>query len=335
LDTSLSCCAFAQLVDCETKVLELCSNLDKSLASRLVGAGVEPDRLSNLMNAASRSCHTNLKNTFQGISAAATDSQRDLNRSLLPMVERHMHAGYREALIVRRGRGCFTRVKRVMANHMEQMTRTMFHECTTELLESIESMVQKLSAMISAVVDIIFKTSEMIYSVMWGARSDKSMIMNPDELKEMRACREGLLPAIHAIVRRMGKAMDIMGIQRRHLHLEDMGIESRDVQNQRKLMAAEQQGMVIDLCDDDNDNDDSDHDDDSEQHDDSEHDNSEHDDSDHDDSEHDEEDPDSTQESTSVAKMADVLNLPCRSSSTGFKVEKDDTAAGKRESIHI
>jgi len=279
--------------------LEICSNLDKSLASRLVGVGIPADRLSNLMNAASRSCRTNLKNAFQGIAAVATDTQRDLNRSLLPMVQQHMAAGYGAVLMAQGGMGCFQRMKWVMTNHTQAMTETMFQGCTTELLQAIDSMVRKLSAMISAVVDIIVKTFDIIYSVLWDDQSEKSMHIDPEELDQIRACRDGLLPVIHAIMGRIGKAMDLMGIKRPQLDLDVMGVESWDVQNQRKLSKAQQQGMIVDLCDDDDDS-----------------------------------NPDQKAPGTSfVVTMADRSNLAY--SSVGIKAEKDSTAASKREVILV
>jgi len=223
--------------------------VDKSLALQLTGMGVETDRLSSLVNAASRSCHTKLENVFEKISATATNMQRDLNRSMVPIIKQHMQAGYTAVVILQGGKNCFDRMSSSMVNHTQRMMSTMFRKCMTELLQGIELMVQNLSAMISDSADIIVKTLETIFSVIWEDQSKKAMHIDCNA--QIRECRNRVLPDIHAITGRMGKAMDLMGIEGPPVDSEVAGVNNGDVQNQSKLSVAQQQNMVIDLCEDD------------------------------------------------------------------------------------
>jgi hypothetical protein len=74
----------------ESQVLSLGPEVDKSIVRALQQAGVAANRLATMSNAGTRSCNTSVKQSFQSVNGFATEQQRDLNRSLLPLVQARM-----------------------------------------------------------------------------------------------------------------------------------------------------------------------------------------------------------------------------------------------------
>jgi hypothetical protein len=237
---------------CEQKVLHICSLLDQSLATALTENGVRQDRLTTLMTAANRGCRTNLTNAFQGIAAVATNSQRDLNRSLLPLVKKQMIHGYTNVINVPGGPGKFARMKVAMEDHCSKTVSTMFDDTTVQMLTAIGAMVDRLSGMLAAVVSVIEKTFSQVYSVLWDDGQEEQVSMfDPIKALEVREARDRVLPEILALQKMIISAMGLMGIEREALDLEMMGVESWEDRIEKKRKEAEDKGLMVDLCDDD------------------------------------------------------------------------------------
>jgi hypothetical protein len=92
------------LRECEAKVLALASAVDKAVVSELAKTGLDRARLGTMAGTASRTCATALKASFQAMKEVATNTQRDLNRSLLPMVQARMKQGYSNTMSVPGGK---------------------------------------------------------------------------------------------------------------------------------------------------------------------------------------------------------------------------------------
>lgn len=138
----------------EEQVAKICAAIDKELAAGFVGAGMDSNRVSTMINAAKRTCNTSLKASFQAMKQVAINSQRELNRSLLPKVQTRMHSGYDLTVSVQGGPGKFNRMKDTMATFAGGTVTSMFDESTTELLESVGNLIEHMAAMISALPQV-------------------------------------------------------------------------------------------------------------------------------------------------------------------------------------
>jgi hypothetical protein len=241
------------LNECERQMLAICASVDQALVAAFSGAGMSSDRLSSMVNAASRSCSNSLKASFQAMQTIAADSQRNLNRSLLPMVQERMKDGFSATVNVPSGSGKFQRMKGAMERHAQGAVHSMFSESTVELLKKVGSLIEQLASMVSATDKVITRTLESVYSVCWDDESDKGALMDPVLQEKVRACRDKCLPDLHQLGETVTSAMQLLGIERDDLELDVMGVESWEAQNAKKLKEAMDKGDVIDLMDSDDD----------------------------------------------------------------------------------
>jgi hypothetical protein len=241
------------LVECETQVLALCSSVDNALASAFTEAGLSSDRLSLMVNAASRSCKTALKAAFRAMKEAATSSQRDLNRSLLPAVQTRMKDSYNATLSVPSGTGKFMRMKNAMESITLGSLGSLFDDSTKELLAAVGNLILQLSGIIEGTVQVIRKTLESVYSVIWDDQSDTSALIDPVQQQKIRACRDRVLPHLNRLFDVQGSAMELLGLEREELELDVIGVDTVDTRIARKLQEAMDKGEVIGLCDLDSD----------------------------------------------------------------------------------
>lgn len=242
------------LRECERKVAEICSALDKAMAAGLSEAGVGRDRIAPMVNAASRSCTTALKASFQAMFEVAANSQRDLNRSLLPKVQDRMQDGYTAAVGVPSGTGRFARIKSAVESHADQAVRTLFDDATVELLTAIGNLIDQLASMMGATAEVITKTMTSVYSVCWEDQTAQSVHLDPAMQAKVRACRDKLLPALNKLAGTQTGALELLGIEREDLELEMAAVESWEERNAKKMQAAIETGDLIDLCDSDDEN---------------------------------------------------------------------------------
>jgi hypothetical protein len=172
---------------CEKEVLALSTGLDKSLVTGLSLTGMDTARLQTMANTASRACSNAVKEAFRSMRTVASDSQRDLNRSLLPLVKSRMDPGYQSGVNVQRGPGTFNRSKKAMQEHTLKAVSSMFSEATQELLTAINTLIAKLGGMVAAMFEVIRKSLENVYSVCWEDQTGKSAaIMDPVHQEKVR-----------------------------------------------------------------------------------------------------------------------------------------------------
>jgi hypothetical protein len=241
------------LNECERQMLAICASVDQALVAGFSGAGMSSDRLSSMVNAANRSCSNSLKASFQAMQTIAADSQRNLNRSLLPMVQERMKDGFAATVNVSGGPRKFKRMKGAMEKHAQGAVQSMFSESTVELLRNVGSLIEQLASMASATDKVITRTLESVYSVCWDDESDTAALMDLVLQETVRACRDKCLPDLHQLGETVTGAMQLLGIERDELELDVMGVESWEAQNAKKLKEAMDKGDVIDLMDSDDD----------------------------------------------------------------------------------
>ena len=239
------------LRESEAKVLTLASSVDKAVISGLAQTGLDSARLSTMAGTASRSCTNALKSSFRSMNEVATNTQRELNRSLLPKVQARMKQGYSNTTSVPGGCGKFMRMKDALEGHANVAVHGMFDESTTELLKAVHDMVKQLSSMIAATSQTIAKTMEGVYSVCWDDQSDKAALLDPAMQQKVRECRDKLLPDLNKLRHTQDETMELVGIEREELDLDVMEVASWEKQNAEKLAAAIENNMLIDLCDSD------------------------------------------------------------------------------------
>lgn len=240
------------LNEIERNILQLCADVSQSLASNFRASGVDANRLTSMVNTANRSAISALKALFQQMGAVAVDAQRELSRTLLPAVQSQMEPAYQAVLNVQGGSGTYMRMKDAMAGNAQQVVNRMFSDATRNLLAGIQSVIQRLHAMIASAALVIHKTMENVFSICWDDQSGASTkLIDPEMLKKIRECRDALLPELNRLFEVQTGASELLGIEREEMELDLMAVETFDQSLERRLEEAKKKGEVIDLCDPD------------------------------------------------------------------------------------
>jgi len=238
------------LADCENQVQNICSSINQAIASAFIKKGKNKAQLMNMSNTANRSCTNAVKIAFDLMRNVASSTQRNLNRSLLPLVQAHMQAGYASGLSVPRGPGSFNRMKNAMETAAQCNVQSMFDGSIIQLLKGIDNLVKQLVTLISESGQTISKHLENVYSICWDDQEQAKMI-DPEMQGKVRASRDSLLPTLNKLWKNLDTARNLMGIEREELDLDVMAVESLDNTIKRKLDEATCNGEVIDLCNSD------------------------------------------------------------------------------------
>jgi hypothetical protein len=182
------------LAECETKVNGICAAVNEAIVSKLAQEGVDKARLSNMSNAASRSCVNAVKASFDSMRARATETQRNLNRSLLPQVQERMKEGYAAANSVVRGSGVFNRIKTAIEGNARASVNSMFDQLTIGLIKGIDVLINDLVRLILSTGESVNKHLESGYSICcWDDQSDKTILIDPAAMQQkVRECRDRL-----------------------------------------------------------------------------------------------------------------------------------------------
>lgn len=245
------------LAEYEQRIFSLCSKVDQALVSAFAATGMDVARLRTIATTANRTCTTAVKAAFGSMRTFATDTQRELNRSLLPLVQARMKQGYFQTVNVAGGAGKFNRMKMAIENHSSGAVMTMFDESTNQLCSEISKMIDRLSTMVNQVTVTIRNCLEGVYSICWNDQSDKSALVDPAMQTKIRECRDNLLPDLNRLRSAQDETMKLVGIDREALELEVMTVESLETRIEKSFQKAQEAGEVIDLCDssDEDDND--------------------------------------------------------------------------------
>lgn len=240
------------LNDAERQVLQVCSELDHSMASSFIGAGLPAEQVSPMISTASRTCKTSVASSFRQMKDVARNSQRDLNRSLLPKIQGRMNAAYNNTISVPGGCGKFNRMKEAMYSNSNNATSSMFKESTGEMLVAIGKMVQSLGNLIQGLVGSIRAALNGVYSVCWDSNGPDA-VLSPEELGCIQECRNKLLPELERLSNLRTEVLGLLGIEREHVELDVTAVTTWEDNFQKKVKDATVSGNLIDLCDSDSD----------------------------------------------------------------------------------
>ena len=185
------------------------------------------------------------------IRTLATDTQRVLNRSLLPQVQTSMTGSYEACLNVPRGPGVFNRMKYAMDSTTSHNVSVMFNASEIALLKGIDDLIKKLAEQIGQTGTLISKHLEDVYSIYWDDQNDRNKIIDPDKQIQVKKCRDSLLPALNQIRNDVGKIQDLVGIKREDWDVDVIGAEDLETSIDRREEEATKNGEIIDLCDSD------------------------------------------------------------------------------------
>ena len=137
------------LSEAETKVQGICLTINKTIAAEFEQEGVDKNQLINMSTTANRSCANAVKASFAAMRHLGTETQRNLNRSLLPLVTENMRGSYSACLTCPRGSGVFNRMKFAMQSMTEKKVQGMFDNSKLTLLKCIEGLLKQLVSLIS------------------------------------------------------------------------------------------------------------------------------------------------------------------------------------------
>ena len=239
------------LSEAETKVQGICLTINKTIATEFEQEGVDKNQLINMSTTANRSCANVVKASFAAMRHLGTETQRNLNRSLLPLVTENMRGSYSACLTCPRGSGVFNRMKFAMQSMTENKVQGMFENSKVSLLKGIEGLLKQLVSLISQSSLTITKHLEDVYSIYWDDQNDLSKALNSEMQERIRKCRDALLPDLNQLGAVLGNAQALVGIERTELDLDVMAVESLDNTVKRIINTARDKGEIIDLCDSD------------------------------------------------------------------------------------
>jgi hypothetical protein len=239
------------LLDCEKKIQTLCSEINLAIASEFENEGMDKNRTTSMSSTAGRGCSNAVKQSFSEMRRHATETQRNLNRSLLPIVQAQMIESYTNTMNATAGTGRFSRMKDAMLNTTKTKVRTMFDRSTLALLTGIDELVNQLVHLILQTSATISKHLQNVYSICWDDQSEQSKNLDQESQRIVRSCRDALLPDLNKLCKDLASVQDKLGIEREALELDVMAVECLDKTIQRKSDEAKASGLVIDLCDSD------------------------------------------------------------------------------------
>jgi len=234
----------------ERDALGACKALYQATLDDFVNSGYDRARIVQISGTAARTGDAHVRMVFASIRNVARDDQRELNRSLLPLVKERMSSTYSATTNVQRGSGRFSRMKGAMCGGSQVAVQTMFDDTTEFMLKQVDDLITKLGNMMKAVKDSFCKQVHGIYSVCWEDQSEK-VSTDPVMLEKIRQCKDALLPDLNKLRDKHNDVMKLAGIEVEEPELDMMAVASLDTRLAEQLKAAEDKGMVIDLCDSD------------------------------------------------------------------------------------
>ena len=231
--------------------LVICKDVSDALLPAFSKAGVEKARIRTIWTTANRSYATAVKAAFAEMRNFATDTQRDLSRSLLPLIQQRMKAGYENTTHVAGGAGKFNRMKHAMETHSHGAVTSMFDDSMTQLLAAIQKMIKELCDKVKDLVETISKCLSDVYSILWDEQSQSSEKLDLEMQAKVRQCRDALLPLLNDVRKSQGEAMQLIGLEHEDPECEATQVLSGDAILDKAYREAEARGEVIDLCDSD------------------------------------------------------------------------------------
>ncbi|KAL1740297.1 hypothetical protein HDZ31DRAFT_68071 [Schizophyllum fasciatum] len=117
------------------------------------------------------SCCEQARVTFSGISDSSTaqldKGQRTASGLLKPSVQKRLLPGYKEALVLPKGKGIVQRQKDFFADHVEQWRPYMFHQAAQEMLEKLRGTTDKLEKSLVREMEVFAQQIEVNMATLW------------------------------------------------------------------------------------------------------------------------------------------------------------------------
>ena len=198
------------LAESEQQVVQISIELAKNVAGALVEAGMDPKRVEALAATADQNCATAIQAAFQNVFQLACNSQRNLNRSLLPKIRGQMSPGYSAAVTVPGGKGKFQRMIGAVAGHTNTAIETMFDEATVELQRSIDDFILQIASKIHNMAEVINNSLDSIYLL---SSHKKWVVLDPFMQKQIQDCRNQVLPELLQLKEGQNKAMTFLELE--------------------------------------------------------------------------------------------------------------------------
>jgi hypothetical protein len=246
MDTAIT----AALAVVERNLMQLCTNTNQGIVGAFSKEGLVMQRLSIMSMTAMRRCLGYIRERFSGIKNTATERQRELNRSLLPVVQESMKHSYAASLAVSFGSGVFNRMKHAMITTTHSQVNHMFSSSTIILIKGIESLLGQLANAICLTAGSLRSQLYSVYSICWDG-SKQNLAADPIQLQKTQECRVRLLPSLNALCEHQQGARAILGLKREEPEMELMEVETLEHSIQRRFAEAEQAGTLLNLASDD------------------------------------------------------------------------------------
>jgi len=249
MDTTI---AFA-LSKVERDIVGLCTTTNQGILDAFSKEGLTMARLHTVSAAAMRGCIASIREKLCVIRSTATERQRELNRSLLPVVKQSMVQSYDAACNVTTGHGRFQRMKQAISITTQRQVSHIFNYSTIILVKGIEALLLQLGHLIRSIALPVRDQLYNVYSICWDGMK-QNLVADPVQLQKTHECRVRLLPSLNALCEHQREARAILGLRREEPEMELMEVETVDQAIQRRFAEAEQAGTVINFADDNDEN---------------------------------------------------------------------------------
>jgi hypothetical protein len=176
---------------CEQRLLKASREATERVVAALTLKKLPKQHIEQASKTAERSIQTTVVETMQRVAAYANESQREINRQLLPEIQRRMNAGYEAARSVQRGQGTFGRIKDRVEGHAQVEMAAMFEEATREMLEKVHELIDALENQTTLLVTTVEKKFTEVYSGCWERTA-----VDPKVAQQIRAARDAVTQRI-------------------------------------------------------------------------------------------------------------------------------------------
>lgn len=176
---------------CEQRLLKASHEATERVVAALTLKKLPKQHIEQASKTAERSIQTTVVETMQRVAAYANESQREINRQLLPEIQRRMNAGYEAARNVQRGQGTFGRIKDRVEGHAQVEMAAMFEEATREMLEKVYELIDALENQTTLLVTTVEKKFTEVYSGCWERTA-----IDPKVAQQIRAARDAVTQKI-------------------------------------------------------------------------------------------------------------------------------------------
>ena len=237
----------------ESRVIDLCKQSDQAIVNRFCSIGINKVRLASMVSTSASNCMNTIRMSFSAMRDAAVANQRALSRSLLPKIQRSMHASYEATISVSSGSGIFNRMKDAMQSKSREVMDNVFSECMNELLIGIQQMLSDLSSKIEQVKEVVSKSLASVYSILWEDHN-LGKVFDPDFQRKLLACRTARLPLLNQLRKEQDEVMKRLHIERPVSALGIAAVESWEEKNAKQILLAKANGAFVELLDDTEDN---------------------------------------------------------------------------------